>query len=278
MNRPFSIAAMLLCVFLAACNPDLPRTTALLPEDFSLSEGQSITIDVNSGTLNITQGENGHVKISGTISNSQVVDYKTTLEADGLHLVAKYRGNSFFQPEVPPIRINLSVPTRILIKVSTFDANVDIQDYSGEVNITSVAGDVLVKNVSGLLTLMSNRGNVIVEKSSGELHILGNYGLLSLLDPRGTISASTIMGTIKFNGKIGTGDDLNFETDHGPVEIQLAQDSDAIVQVDTTSGVVTCSIPGIFYKGQRCAGTLHGGQGKLKVRTVSGNVSLQPLP
>jgi hypothetical protein len=277
MNRLFIVAATLFCVFLAACSPKPTNTTTLSPEDFSLNQGQSITVDIDSGSLNITQSENGYVDVSGTISDSQVAGYKTTHALDGFHLVAKKVGSPFFQADAFPTQINLKLPAGILTKVNTFDADVNIQDYSGEVNITSVAGNLLANNVKGKLTLISNRGTVTAQKSSGELHLLGNYGLLSLLDSHGTLSATTIIGTVRFNGKIEPGDNLKFETDHGPVEIQLDPASDAAVQIDTTTGVVVCSVTGINYKGERCTGTLGGGQGQLQVRTVSGNVTLQPL-
>ena len=101
MYRTFNIATALLCVFFTSCSSQPLSPTSLVPENFSLSKGQSITVDVNSGMLNITQATNQYAGISGTISNSKVVDFKTTLEADGLHLVAKYTGNSFFQGTVP---------------------------------------------------------------------------------------------------------------------------------------------------------------------------------
>ena len=279
MYRLFNnIAAVLLSVLFVSCSSRPLPPTVLKPEDFPLSKGQSITVDVNSGVLNVTQAANQDAAISGTISNSQVVDFKTTLEADGLHIVSKTTGNSFFQGTVPPIQINLQAPVGIPIIVNTFDANVKIHDYSGAAMINSVAGDLLAQHVSGQLSLYSNRGDSTVENSSGEFNLLGNYGLLSILDSHGTVSASTIIGTIRFLGTVEAGDYLKLETDHASIDIQLGQDSDALVQVTSTSGVVDCSMAGILYEGERCTGTLQGGQGKLQVRTVSGNVTLQPLP
>ena len=279
MYRLFNnIAAVLLSVLLVSCSSRPLPPTILKPEDFSLGKGQSITVDVNSGVLDVTQAANQYAAISGTISNSQVVDFKTTLEADGLHIVSKTTGNSFFRGTVPPLQISLDVPAGISIKVNTFDSNVKIHDYSGSAIINSVAGDLLAQHVSGQLSLFSNRGDVTVENSNGVLNLLGNYGLLSILDSHGTVSASTIIGTIRFLGTVEAGDYLKLETDHASIDLQLGQDSDALVQVTSTSGVVDCAMAGILYEGERCTGTLHDGQGKLQVRTVSGNITLQPLP
>ena len=69
---------------------------------------------------------------------------------------------------------------------------------------------------------------------------------------------------------------MHFETDHGPVQIDLDLNSDVTVRVRTTSGVVTCMVPGVSYNGAACDGSLGSGAGLLQVRTVSGSTTLQP--
>jgi DUF4097 and DUF4098 domain-containing protein YvlB len=235
-------------------------------------------MDVSSGAVDIIGGENGLAEISGAISSLEKVDFSVTRETDGIHIVASYKGNSFWQTDSSTIHLDLRVPNGILIKVNTFDATINVRDYNGQVNITSVSGDIHVQNATGMFIIKPNRGNVTIETSRGEIHVLGNYGVLSVKDTRGNLNVSTIMGTIRFIGVVGAGDNLDFETDHGPVEIQLSQDSDAAIEAVTTSGVVDCTFPGLFYEGQGCAGTLHGGEGRLNIRTVSGSVTLQPIP
>ena len=224
MYRPFNIAIALLCVFFASCSSQPLHPTILVPEEFSLSKGQTMIVDVNSGLLNITQAADQYAGISGTISNSQVVNFKTTLEADGLHIVSKYTGNSFFQGTVPPIQINLYVPAGISIRVNTLIQMSISMIIAGQQNLTSVAGALTANHVGGRLALFSNRGNVTVENSNGELNLLGNYGLLYCTDSHGTVSASTIIGTIRFLGMVEAGDDVNLETDHASIEIQLGRD------------------------------------------------------
>jgi hypothetical protein len=108
--------------------------------------------------------------------------------------------------------------------------------------------------------------------------VAGNYGLLTLENVSGQVSASTIMGTIRFIGRGGAGDAFHLETDHGPVEIRLAADASLATRVKTTSGVVDCVIPGLVPAGSACEGTLGNGVGTLDVRTVSGSVNLQRIP
>jgi hypothetical protein len=106
--------------------------------------------------------------------------------------------------------------------------------------------------------------------------VVGNYGLLSLISVRGTINVGTIVGTIQFTGRMGAGDAVDLESDHGPIQIDLDSSSDVTVHIRTTSGVVTCMMNGVTYNGAACDGTLGNGAGLLKTRTVSGTTILQP--
>jgi hypothetical protein len=132
--------------------------------------------------------------------------------------------------------------------------------------------------MKGLAVLRVNRGDVIIESSKGEFHLPGNYGLLSLTDVSGIIEASTIMGTIRYQGRVGAADQVKLETDHGPVEAWLNPDSDVTVMVGTTTGVVDCVIPGLSPDGAGCTGQMGTGEGRLQVRTVSGKVDLKLTP
>ncbi len=108
--------------------------------------------------------------------------------------------------------------------------------------------------------------------------MVGNYGLLSLEDVRGNTGVSTIMGTIIFNGPIGTDDLLHLETDHGPISVSFTPDSSFSIQVRSTSGDVTCVLSGIISSLRTCDGVFNSGGGALTVRTVSGAVKLQIAP
>ena len=74
--------------------------------------------------------------------------------------------------------------------------------------------------------MWSNRGDIIVRKSSGNINVAGNYGALNVQNVHGETAVSTIMGNVMFDGLIQMGDIVRLETDHGPVSVNLNQDSD----------------------------------------------------
>jgi DUF4097 and DUF4098 domain-containing protein YvlB len=253
-------------------------TSELPPQTLTLSNGQGVFIDAESGSVDIANGAHGVVEISGRVPSANTDIVSVTRGQDGIHILAKDKTGFFRQGSSPAMQLNVRVPRGIAVHANTYDASVDLHDFDGQASISSTAGDVEMQNLTGQFNVKANRGNVAVGASSGEIQVVGNYGTLSMQDTSGVLGMSTILGTVRYMGEVGFGDVLNLETDHGPVEVQLAAGSDASVNVTTTSGVVTCLVPGLQPVGPGCAGTLQDGLGQLKIRTVSGSVMLQLLP
>ena len=82
------------------------------------------------------------------------------------------------------------------------------------------------------------------------------------------------MGTIRLTGEPRAEDAIHLETDHGPVEVQLSPGASVQVAVSTTSGVITCLLPGLHPEARGCSGVLGTGAAELVIRTVSGAVTL----
>lgn len=272
------ILLALTCSLTAACAVQRPPIVSLQPEKYPLLPLQHVVVDANSGVVEITSAEGSSVELLGSISSPQYVDYSTAIEVDGLHIHAAYRGNLFIAPYPSPIKLELQVPAGIAVSLQTDEAAVNIHDYSGQVKVSSVSGEVRLMNASGQFVLNSNRGDIKVQNCSGDIQLIGNYGMLNMLDSHGLLSASTIVGTVTYSGSLQAGDAIHLETDRGPVQIQLGQASDVSVHINTTSGELYCTIPGITYEGRNCSGVLQAGRGKLTVRTVSGPVTLEQLP
>jgi hypothetical protein len=237
---------------------------------YALEPGMPVVIRVNSGQVFLSNSMDGQVMLSGEASASEPDDVLVSQQPDGLFIASETPGNI--------VNLNLQVPPGTLVEIHTYGADVQAQDFAGSLDVTSTAGDIRVKNMQGLAVLRANRGDVTVESSSGEYHLPGNYGLLTLTNVSGEVDASTIMGTIRYQGRLAASDRVKLETDHGPVEARLDPRSDVTVVVKTTTGVTYCVIPGLSPDGAGCRGQLGNGKGLLQVRTVSGEVNLLTTP
>jgi DUF4097 and DUF4098 domain-containing protein YvlB len=268
------IIAILLCLLLSACaaeNPPVP----LPVHNTQIVEGQSVLIRLNEGSVTVRGGEDGQVRVAGKTLSPDQTEYNITTVKDQIQIVADYTGK---RSSVPPVHLEVSIPNNITLTIETDSASIVVREYTGELEAAAVSGDILVEDVHGYITLRSNRGDVMAQDSVGRISIVGNYGLLSLDNAHGDIGVSTIMGKVVFSGSILMDDDVRLETDHGAVSVHLGADSALDLQVRSTSGDVTCLVPGMTSTTRTCDGTMNTGGGGLSIRTVSGAVTLQLIP
>lgn len=268
------IIAILLCLLLSACAAEnLP--VPLPVHNTQITKGQSVSIRLNEGSVTVRGSEDGQVRVDGKTLSLDQTEYTVTTEQDQIQIVANYMGK---RSSEPPVHLEVSVPNDIALIIETASASIVVREYTGELEAASVSGDILVEDVHGYITLRSNRGDVMVQDSVGRISIVGNYGLLSLDNAHGDIGVSTIMGKVVFSGSILMEDDVRLETDHGAVSVHLGADSAMDLQVRSTSGDVTCLVPGMTSTTRTCDGTMNTGGGNLSIRTVSGSVTLQLIP
>ena len=158
----------------------------------------------------------------------------------------------------------MHVPKGMQVKVETDSASVLASNYQGDLEVDSTSGKITIEQIIGRITLWSNRGDIIVRKSSGNINVAGNYGALNVQNVHGETAVSTIMGNVVFDGLIQAGDIVRLETDHGPVSVNLNQDSDLSLQVRSISGDVACMVPDISSTTRSCTGEIGAGDGNVE--------------
>jgi DUF4097 and DUF4098 domain-containing protein YvlB len=273
MNRQFPLVLILLATLVSGCTPD--KFTDMETRIIDVADSQSILIQVDYGEVTILGSDDSKVTIEGQVLFAEKLEYQVNTTQDQIVIkVFAHRDNL----SSPSLRLFVHVPKQLQVKIETDKASVLVQGYQGNLRVDSTSGNITVEQMTGALTLHSNRGNISVRDSSGDLSIVGNYGALTMQNTSGETSASTIMGNILFDGLIQAGDKVRLETDHGSVSVKLTADSALGIQVRSTSGDVTCILPGISSTTRTCDGAMNFGGGSLSIRTVSGAVTIQLMP
>jgi hypothetical protein len=247
----------------------------LTPQVLSIAEDQSLLVRLDEGVVQVVGNQSEQLQVNTETFLPEKVNYQVVSTQDQIQIIVSHDGRNSSKS---PVSLQVEVPNGVKVKIDTEYASITVRDYEGELEAASIAGDILIQGVKGMITARSNRGDVKVEHSAGKVSVVGNYGLLSLEDVRGDTGVSTIMGTIIFNGSIGTDDVVRLETDHGPIGVNFDPDSAFGVEVRSTSGEVVCVIPGITSSLRACDGVFNSVGGTLTVRTVSGAVNLQMAP
>jgi len=274
MNRSIAFLLLVTC-FLSACAPAPEKYADLESRIVDVADSQSISIRVDHGEVTLLASDDSRVSIDGQVLFADKLEYQ--VDSAEKEISIKIFSHTDNLSKVPLMTV-IRVPKNKLVKVETDNASVLAKGYQGDVEIASTSGNIELEKMMGRLTLRSNRGSIIVQESSGVVSVVGNYGLLTLQSVRGEIAASTIMGNITFSGLIQQGDVVRLETDHGSVSVNLNTDSTLTLKTRSTSGDVTCLLPGVNSSTRTCDGDVHSGGGSLSIRTVSGAVTLQLMP
>jgi DUF4097 and DUF4098 domain-containing protein YvlB len=275
MNRLNILAVVLLVCFVAGCQPAPKQYTELETHILDAANSESVLIQVDHGEVIVFESEDDHVEVGGQVLLADEVDYQVS--STEKQILIKADVNKTDLQDIP-LRVEVHVPKGMPVKVETDSASVFAANYQGDLEVDSTSGKITIEQITGRITLWSNRGDIIVRKSSGNINAAGNYGALNVQNVHGETAVSTIMGNVLFEGLIQSGDFVRLETDHGPVSVNLNQDSDLSLQVGSISGDVACMVPDVSSTTRSCTGQIGAGGGTLKIRTVSGAVTLQLTP
>jgi hypothetical protein len=199
----------------------------------------------------------GDIKVTGYKGkNIEAMASKKGADSDSIEILDTSLGN----------RIEIHIRPTQFRKI---DASVEFEirvPESIEYNFTrisSFSGNVEVSNVVGRLRAESVRGNV------------------ELTDVKGLVSASSFSGNVKIEiGKVQDRNNMRFSSVSGNIDISAPSDLDALVEMSSSSGTLKTDFPleiqeSRYGPGRSARGRLGEGKQILRVRSVTGRVSLQ---
>jgi hypothetical protein len=154
--------------------------------------------------------------------------------------------------------------------VSGIAARTSVKSVSGAITLDGVAGGVDARTVSGDVEAQDLSGQVAFSSVSGDLTLAG--GLLDRLD------AKTVSGSVTADVNLGRSARLRVATVSADVALRLPAQTDARVDLRSTSGRVLsefdCLRTARSAASHSVSGTLGAGSGRLSVTTLSGRVTL----
>jgi outer membrane protein insertion porin family len=152
------------------------------------------------------------------------------------------------------------VPEDIGLEVTSMNASVYITGVKGKKKIEAFNGNIEIRDVVGSVSAKTFNGNIIADvrfdEKSDFATVSGFIDILITDNFSVPLSINTVSGSVTLNLPEGYWTDL---------------DASAI------SGQVTCDVPidgGI--EGHSIKGKIYGGGPALKLRTISGNISIKP--
>lgn len=250
-----------------------------------------------AGSVTVRGWSRDTVEVTGTLGRN-VKELIT--ERDGDEIVIKVKvprnGGRGIDSE-----LTISVPQGSSIDVGTVSADIDVSDVGGEqslqsvsgnvetqfsgedVSAESVSGDVDIRgdNASGEVDARSVSGNVVVFRASGEVDAESVSGNVTVNEGSFTdADIQTVNGRLIFRGVLQKGGNLDIETVNGSVDAEVGDNVSAKIDIETLNGRIrNCFGPdpkrvSKYGPGWELSFTQGGGDGRIRIETVNGGVSL----
>jgi hypothetical protein len=226
------------------------------------------------GTI-IIGNVSGDVKVTGTNSDSvTVTGTKTGRDLDQVSVEDRSTGNTVeIRAKYPEhcrncnasINFQVEVPSGASFRfehISSVSGNVEVASVQGQLNAKSVSGNVVVRNITGPVNAQSVSGEVHVEQVVGSVNAKSTSGNVS-------VDISRLEGN----------DAMEFASVSGNVEVKVPAGLNADAELSVLSGSLKTDFPLQIEErnsgpGRRAHGQIGGGERRLKMSSVSGNVSL----
>lgn len=270
-----------------------------IDQSIEAKEGTTVLVENVAGTVRVTGWDKREVKVTGELGDG--ADRVVVSGEYGRVLVRVLMPRSSTTANTELI---VSAPADSRLEVETVSADVQIIDMSGSQRVNTVSGDVItfsagdkleVKSASGDITVKGNgkTSDATVTSVSGDVTINGLTGEVNAKSVSGDVSLtgidisqvrlSSTTGDLLLKASVNNEPDLVLESISGSANIEINGDLSGEFNLKTTSGEIeTCfgldPVKDEYGAGQSLLHSEDGGQAQVRIKTMSGDISVCRRP
>jgi len=171
------------------------------------------------------------------------------------------------------------------VYANTMSGDVIIKGGTGVVTAKSVQGEVRVDGARGKVTASSVNEQVRISSTTGDITAETVNGDISMtgIDSK-SVDATTVNGTITFEGKLADGGHYAFGTHNGNIAMGLPEANNATFTIRTYQGSISSDFTLDGYnraepqRGRRVVATLGNGSADVNLETFGGAIRLRKGP
>ena len=194
----------------------------------------------------------------------------------------------------------ITAPAWMPVRVEGTYNFVTIDGAQAEVFANTVRGDVIIKGGTGVVTAKSVEGEVQVDGARGKINVSSVNEKVRITNTSGDITAETVNGgitmtgidsqsvdassvngTIIYEGKLADGGHYGFGTHNGDILLGLPENANATFTIRTYNGSFSSEFtvegynPGDARRGRRVTATLGNGRADVSLETFGGSIRLR---
>jgi DUF4097 and DUF4098 domain-containing protein YvlB len=239
-----------------------------------------------------------------------------TWDKDSVHVVARHQSRTkvILRPNAAGLSISatgtmgpqgsvdydITAPAWMPIKVEGTYNFVTMDGVQGEVFANTIRGDIVIKGGTGTITAKSVEGEVQVDGARGKVNVSSVNEKIKITDSAGEITAesingaitmtgidsksvdaSTVNGTIIYEGKLVDGGRYTFGTHNGDLLLGVPENVNATFTIRTYQGSFSTDLPlpnvsrADIQRGRRVVTTLGNGSADVSLETFGGSIRVR---
>lgn len=284
--KPQHFFACLVAVVLGAATAVAsPADEGSFQRNLKVSGPVDLHVSTGSGTIKVTKGSGGEVRISARIKASsgwsfwsadatdviRDIEKNPPVHQEGNRIVIETEGRRF---ERISVSYDIQTPADSRVNASSGSGGVDVWDVAGPAELVTGSGNINAERIGNEVRAHTGSGGIDVRGANGSVRVNTGSGHIAASDVKGDVEASTGSGNITVIGATGkvrahaasgrvkvekAVADLDVHSSSGGLEVDGTPKS-AHWDLETASGTVKVSLP-------------HGTAFELDAHAGSGSVS-----
>ncbi|UCD25526.1 MAG: DUF4097 family beta strand repeat protein [Gemmatimonadota bacterium] len=278
------LSTLIASALISAAMPQQTDTT------FAVASGARLDIDAFRGEVVIRTWDRNEMRVVAFHSS------RTRVGISQSSSVVRIRPQAY--QGVANVDVELTVPAGTDVDVNGTFMGADISGDFGEVRVETVQGDINATGATGFAYLYSVQGDVTLSNASGDLTVHSVHGSLGVDGAMGKLTAdathgnitlhgiessqveaTTVSGTVRFEGTIEDGGRYRLSTHSGNVIVTVPENINAAISVSTFSGSFDAGFPitltETWSQGRQFSFTIGDGSARIDLESFSGDIDLR---
>ncbi len=215
----------------------LPASADKIQRHFKVDARPVVTIHNPNGTITVRAWTKPEVMMVATRASDQVVvDAEQT--GNRVDILTRQVSESA-SPESTRADYEISVPEDAELQIHDDSGGVNVSNVLGDMNVETIAADVDMADVAGYLTVKTVGGAFECARCAGRLEVSSITGSFKLIDLRSTyVRAQTSEGNILFTGQFLPNSTYRLKNYNGVIEVRFSLEDSFDLSATSLKGKV----------------------------------------